>query len=463
MKISPATSLSGTIALPGDKSISHRAAMFAAIAEGTTTITNFGSSVDCASTLACFAQMGVRSERDGSTVVVHGVGKHGLKESETPLDCGNSGTTVRLVSGILAGQEFDTTLIGDESLSRRPMKRVIAPLTSMGAAIESNDGKLPMTIRGGQALRPIDYAMPVASAQVKSCVLLAGLYADGVTSVAERAENSTTDSRFQDSKIPESEISNPQSQIPNPKSQMPLTRDHTERMLRWFGVDVDVDESGRVSVSGDSRLTSRDFKVPSDVSSAAFFLVAASCLPGSDLTIENVGLNPTRTAVIDVLRRFGANIERFDDSESSCEPAGNLRVQAPAELPGDPESNLIDGDIIANVIDEIPILAVFGTQVNGGIEVRGASELRVKESDRIASVVVNLRRMGADVEEFEDGFRVGRSRLKGAVIDSFDDHRIAMAFAVAGLFAEGETEIVGAECAGVSFPEFFETLASVCR
>lgn len=461
MKISPSKSLRGTISLPGDKSISHRAAMFASIADGTTTITNFGSSVDCASTLACFAQMGVRSERDGTTVIVHGVGKRGLRESETPLDCGNSGTTVRLISGILAGQTFDTTLIGDESLSRRPMKRVIAPLTAMGAVIESNDGTLPMTIRGGADLHPIDYTMPVASAQVKSCVLLAGLYADGTTSVSERAPDSGPDSKFHDFSSPEN--ADFKSQIANPKSQLALTRDHTERMLRWFGVDVGINDSGQVAISGESKLTARDFRVPSDVSSAAFFLVAASCLPGSDLTLESVGLNPTRTAVIDVLGRFGAKIEQFGESEASCEPAGNLRVRGPGELPGDPESNLIDGDIIANLIDEIPILAVFGTQITGGIEIRGASELRVKESDRIASVVENLRRMGADVDEFEDGFRIRRSRLKGAVIDSFGDHRIAMAFAVAGLFAEGETEILGAECAGVSFPEFFETLASVCR
>ncbi len=461
MKISPVKSLNGTISLPGDKSISHRAAMFAAIADGTTTITNFGSSADCASTLACLAQLGVRSERDGATVIVHGAGKYGLKKPESPLDCGNSGTTVRLISGILAGQKFDTTLVGDESLSRRPMKRVVTPLELMGAEIESNDGKLPMTIRGSRALNSIDYTMPVASAQVKSCVLLAALYADGRTSVSERVPDSSPDSKFHDFTIPKN--ADFKSQVANRKSKIPLTRDHTERMLGWFGVNVVIDDSGRVSVSGDSRLTARDFKVPSDVSSAAFFLVAASCLPGSDLTIENVGLNPTRTAVIDVLRRFGAKIERFGESEVSCEPVGSLRVLGSDALPGDPGSNLVDGDIIANLIDEIPILAVFGTQLKSGIEIRGAAELRVKESDRIASVVENLRRMGAAVEEFEDGFRIGRSDLKGAVIDSFDDHRIAMAFAVAGLVAEGETEILGAECAGVSFPEFFETLAGVCR
>ncbi|MBK8812087.1 MAG: 3-phosphoshikimate 1-carboxyvinyltransferase [Acidobacteria bacterium] len=452
MKVSSANSIIGAISLPGDKSISHRAAMFASIAEGETTITNFGSSVDCASTLACFEQLGVGIERAGSTVRVKGVGKYGLKRSAEPLDCGNSGTTVRLISGILAGQDFETTLTGDASLSKRPMKRVIEPLTQMGASFDSADNRLPLTIRGKRPLKAIDYKMPVASAQVKSCVLLAGLYAAGTTSVAER--DFIDSANCVDSGI--------KSEIPNRKSQIALTRDHTERMLRWFGADVVCGPDGRVSISGDAKLSARDFRVPSDVSSAAFFLVAASCLPGSGLLIENVGLNPTRTAVIDVLQRFGANIERFGESELSGEPVGNLRVCGANHLKGDTRSNLIDGDIIANIIDEIPILAVFGTQVESGIEIRGARELRVKESDRIASVVENLRRMNANVEEFEDGFRIAKSKLRGARIDSFDDHRIAMAFAVAGLFADGETEIDGADCAAVSFPEFFETLRSVC-
>ncbi len=437
MKISPAQRIIGTISLPGDKSISHRAAMFASIASGTSTITNFGSSADCASTLECFRQLGISIERSATTVRIDGNGKRGLSAPSAPLDCGNSGTTVRLISGILAGQNFETTLIGDESLSRRPMKRIIDPLTLMGANISSESGRLPLTIRGSGRLSAIDYAMPVASAQVKSCVLLAGLFADGTTTVAERAgvgEN-----------------------LP------PLTRDHTERMLRWFGVDVKTDGHGRVSVDGDRELVGRDFRVPSDVSSAAFFLVAAACLAGSDLRIENVGLNPTRTAVIDVLCRFGVRIERSGEAEISSEPVGSLQITGAGPLAGDQESNVVRGDIIANLIDEIPILAVFGTQVDSGIEIRDAAELRVKESDRIKSVVENLRRMGARVDEFDDGFRVHRSKLKGAEIDAFDDHRIAMAFAVAALFAEGESTIRGAECAAVSFPEFFDVLDSVRR
>lgn len=437
MNISPAKCIKGRVELPGDKSISHRAAMFASIADGTTTITNFGSSADCASTLDCFSRLGVRIERDGTTVRIRGAGKYGLKKSTRPLDCGNSGTTVRLISGILAGQGFETLLVGDESLSKRPMKRIIEPLTRMGVNIDAPDAHLPMVIRGAEPLRPIEYVLPVASAQVKSCVLLAGLYADGTTTVFEHTREGDP--------------------------SVTVTRDHTERMLRWFGADVDRSPSGGISVSGDSVLTARDFRVPSDISSAAFFLVAASCLPGSDLLIGNVGINPTRTAVIDILRRFGADIAVSGESEDSCEPVGELRVRGASEIPGDPRSNLIDGPIVANLIDEIPILAVFGTQVAGGIEFRGARELRVKESDRINSIVVNLRRMGARVDEFEDGLRVGRSRLTGAKIDTFGDHRIAMAFAVAGLLADGETEIADAGCAAVSFPEFFNVLDGVCR
>jgi 3-phosphoshikimate 1-carboxyvinyltransferase len=434
MKISRAKYVRGRVSLPGDKSISHRAAMLAAIADGTTTITNFGSSADCASTLSCFAHLGVPFERDGSTVIVRGKGKFGLRKAAGALDCGNSGTTVRLIAGILAGQDFETVLTGDESLSSRPMKRIIAPLERMGARVGSADGRLPLRIRGARPLSAIDYVLPVASAQVKSCVLLAGLYADGTTSVTEPGRD----------------------EVPRT-----MTRDHTERMLKWFGANVQTDGQGRASVSGDSVLRARDIRVPGDVSAAAFFLVAASCLPGSDLIIENVGLNPTRTAVIDVLRRFGAAIAVTGETEVSGEPAGDVRVGGGNDLSGGPGGNVIDGEVIANLIDEIPILAVFGTQVEGGIEVRGARELRVKESDRINSIVVNLRRMGAKIEEFDDGFRVARSRLSGGVIDSFGDHRIAMAFAVAGLMADGETEIVDAGCAAVSFPEFCDVLRSV--
>jgi 3-phosphoshikimate 1-carboxyvinyltransferase len=339
---------------------------------------------------------------------------------------------MRLLSGILAGQNFDSALTGDESLSKRPMKRVIEPLNQMGAEITSTDGHAPLTIRGHNPLKPIEYLLPVASAQLKSCILLAGLNADGETSVIE----------------------------PVP------TRDHTERMLRGFGVDVrstDTTDGRRISVSRDSKLTPTDLHVPSDVSSAAFFLVAAACLEDSRIELPNVGLNPTRTAIIDVLRRFGAEIETSDIMESGGEPIGTVVVEGSSGLQSTAVTKKVFGDVIANLIDEIPILAVFGTQVDGGIEIRDAGELRIKESDRIAAVVENLRRMGAEVEEFDDGLRVGRSNLKGAVINSFGDHRIAMAFAVAGLFAEGETEITGAECAAVSFPSFFERLSSVIK
>ncbi len=428
MIIQPARNLTGTINLPGDKSISHRAAMLASIAEGTSRISNFAESEDCASTLACMAGLGVEIDRNGSDVNVSGRGKYGLTVADSPLDCGNSGTTMRLLSGMLAGQPFETTLIGDESLSRRPMKRIIAPLSEMGAIIDDVDGHAPLTIVGKRPLTRIEFRLPVASAQLKSSVLLAGLFAEGETTVIEPV----------------------------------ATRDHTERMLRGFGVDVRVSEAEggrRISVSGDDRLLAQDITVPGDISSAAFFLVAAACIEGSELEIPNAGLNPTRTGVLDILRRFGASIEIEDERESGGEPIGTLVVRHQGRLGA--VENRVEGEIVANIIDEVPILAVFGTQIEGGIEIRDAGELRVKESDRIAAVAENLRRMGAEVEEFEDGLRVGRSSLKGAVIDSFGDHRIAMAFAVAGLFADGETEIRGAECAAVSFPAFFDVLSSV--
>ena len=402
--------------------------MLAAIAEGTSRISNFATSADCASTLACLRALGVRIEQEGSTVTVYGVGKNGLIEPSALLDCGNSGTTMRLLAGILAGQSFESTLTGDESLSRRPMKRIIGPLTDMGAVVSATDGHAPLVITGRSPLKPLSFELPVASAQLKSCVLLAGLNADGETTVIERVE----------------------------------TRDHTERMLRGFGVDVrvaEVSEGKRISVSGDAELTATDLEVPGDVSSAAFFLVAASCLPGSKVEMPGVGLNPTRTGIVAVLKKFGASIDVDHERVSGGEPIGKLVVSGNGTLGA--QVNRIEGGIVANLIDEVPILAVFGTQIEGGIEIRDAGELRVKESDRIAAVAENLRRMGADVEEFQDGLRVGRSRLKGAVIDSFNDHRIAMAFAVAGLFAEGETEVRGAECAAVSFPAFFDVLSSV--
>ncbi|MEP6901669.1 MAG: 3-phosphoshikimate 1-carboxyvinyltransferase [Actinomycetota bacterium] len=432
MKIQPAENLQGTINLPGDKSISHRAALFSAMARGETRIENFATSADCASTLACLGQIGVRIKRENSTIFVKGVGKTGFQGAENPLDCGNSGTTVRLLAGILAGQSFDSVLIGDESLSKRPMKRIIEPLSEMNARIEATENHAPLKIFGKNPLKAISFEPQIASAQVKSCVLLAGLNADGKTSVLEKTP----------------------------------TRDHTERMLRWFGVETEEDETENgklITVSGAANLTARDLIVPSDVSSAAFFLVAAACLKGSEIVLPNVGLNPTRNAIVEVLRRFGAEIEVLNEKEIGHEPVGDLRVRGSKNLQSKTSSNILRGGIIANLIDEIPILAVFGTQIEGGLEIRDASELRVKESDRIKSVVENLRKMNAEIEEFEDGFRVGKSNLKGACVESFGDHRIAMAFAVAALFAKGETEITEAECAAVSFPSFFQTLRSVAK
>jgi 3-phosphoshikimate 1-carboxyvinyltransferase len=442
MKIQTAKRLQGKITLPGDKSISHRAALFSAMAEGAARIDNFATSADCASTLACLQDLGVEIRRENSTVFIKGVGKTGFRKPENALDCSNSGTTMRLLSGVLAGQNFDSVLTGDESLSKRPMKRIIAPLELMGARIESQTGSAPLRIRGKNPLQAISYNMPVASAQVKSCVLLAGLNAQGETKVR------------------------------NPKSanRIPTSRNHTELMLGFLGARVETNfvefEGGfveEISVDGESRLFSRDLQIPSDISSAAFFIVAASCLKNSEIILENVGLNPTRTAIIEVLRGLGAEIEILDERESCKEIVGDLRVSGGARLQSKIDSNVIGGEIIANLIDEIPILAIFGTQIEGGLEIRNAAELRVKESDRIAAVVENLRRMNAKVEEFADGFKVEKSVLKGARIDSFGDHRIAMSFAVAALFAEGETEIVGAESAGVSFPEFFEVLAKIVK
>lgn len=425
MRINPAQFLRGEIELPGDKSISHRAALFTAIAHGTAKIGNFATSADCASTLSCLRELGVEIEQNGTTVKIDGVGKTGLRRPSNPLDCGNSGTTMRLLAGILAGQDFESVLIGDESLSKRPMKRVIEPLRRMGAEISALDDRAPISISGRSPLHSIHYHPPVASAQLKSCILLAGLLADERTFVFEKTP----------------------------------TRDHTERMLRFLGADLEA-LNGTFMVTGNAVLTARDMNIPSDVSSAAFFLVAAACLEGSDLTLRNVGLNPSRTAVIDVLGNFGADIKIVNEREEANEPVCDLVVSGRTLIAGS-SSNVVNGDTIANLIDEIPVLAVFGTQLAGGLEVRDAAELRVKESDRIAAVVENLRRMGGVVEEFPDGFKVERSELKGAKIDSFGDHRIAMAFAVAGLMAEGETEIEGAECAAVSFPAFFDVMASV--
>ncbi len=430
MKINSAKRIRGTIKLPGDKSISHRAAIFSAMAMGEIKIENFSTAADCASTLNCLENLGVQIRREGSTIFVKGVGKTGFQKPAKELDCGNSGTTMRLLAGVLAGQNFDSILTGDESLTKRPMKRIIEPLTQMGAKIESNNGCAPLRISGKNPLKSIIYDLPIASAQVKSCVLLAGLNSDGKTAVLEKTP----------------------------------TRDHTERMFNWLDVEVEkvqTESEMQISVSGDSMLSARDLQIPSDISSAAFFLVAAACVPNSEIVLQNVGLNSTRALIIEILQTFGADIEIRSKKEICNEPVGDIRVRGRKSFPRVQTAEIFNSASIPVIIDEIPILGVFGTQIPGGFEIHGAQELRVKESDRIAAVVENLRKMGAAVEEFPDGFRVEKSNLKGAKVESFGDHRIAMAFAIAALFATGETEIIGAEAAQVSFPEFFQILNEI--
>ncbi|HEX8556996.1 MAG TPA: 3-phosphoshikimate 1-carboxyvinyltransferase [Pyrinomonadaceae bacterium] len=467
MRIIPARRLRGRLRVPGDKSVSHRAALLASLAWGRTRVENFSPSADCASTLGALEALGVRVGHEGGAVVVEGAGAAGggprFRPPSAPLDCGNSGTTMRLLAGVLAAQPFASVLTGDESLNGRPMRRVIRPLEEMGARVEAVDGHAPLRVEGG-ALRGIRYEMPVASAQVKSCVLLAGLGAEGRTEVVE------------------------------PRAQ---TRDHTERMLRWLGVEVETralpdDEDGgaregrpegaggardaardardaarvAISLEGGSRLSARDLVVPGDISSAAFMLAAAALLEGSELELEGVGLNPTRTAVLDALGALGVSLAVEEAREESNEPTGRVRVRGAGGLaPTSADGAVIRGARAAQLIDELPVLAVVGAGVEGGLEIRDARELRVKESDRISATVANLRAMGAEVEEFEDGLRVGGpARLRGARLQSFGDHRIAMAFAVAALAAEGETEIAGAEeCVAVSFPGFFELLESVAE
>jgi 3-phosphoshikimate 1-carboxyvinyltransferase len=452
VKIRPARTLRGRLSVPGDKSVSHRAAILAALARGRTEITNYSSSADCASTLEALRGLGVSVEREGPTVRVEGSGngpKAGgrgprLSPPSAPLDCGNSGTTMRLLAGVLASQPFTSTLVGDESLSRRPMRRVVEPLELMGARLSTEDGHAPLRVEGRAPLRAIEYTTPVASAQVKSCVLLAGLGAEGRTRVLESE----------------------------------LTRDHTERMLRWLGVPVAggferaVERGERAAGSffaeleGPAELTARGISVPGDISSAAFLLAAAAMLEGSELHVEGIGLNPTRAGIIETLRALGADVNEVELGERSNEPVGDVRARG-AELLGAEGGGafVLRGGAIPALIDELPLLAVVGSQAAGGLEIRDARELRVKESDRISAVVENLRAMGAEVEEFDDGLRVGGpTRLRGARLRSFGDHRIAMAFAVAALAARGETYIEGAEeCVAVSFPEFFALLESVAE
>lgn len=425
--IRPAKYLTGGVELPGDKSISHRYAMLAALAEGTSELRHFSAAADCHSTLACMRALGAEVKIDKDSVRVTGHGARGLKSSWRALDAGNSGTTMRLLAGILAGQSFSSKLTGDDSLQKRPMKRVIAPLREMGADIHGReDNFAPLEIHG-KKLWAIDYQMPMASAQVKSAVLLAGLFADGVTSVTEPAR----------------------------------TRDHTELALEEFGAAIEkhgraIKIHGLAGGNGSGKLAARSLEVPGDLSSAVFFIAAASLFPDSSILIHNVGLNPTRTAILDLFAAMGASIEIQGPKSMQGEIFGNLSVKG-ASLKG----GVIAGGQIPMVIDELPMLTALGPHTEEGIEIRDAAELRMKESDRIAALAENLRRMGARVEERPDGLKVeGRrgGKLRGAEIEPRGDHRIAMAFAVAGLAAEGNTVIRDADCAGVSFPAFFSEL-----
>jgi 3-phosphoshikimate 1-carboxyvinyltransferase len=421
-RISQAATLAGDIVLPGDKSISHRYAMIASIAEGETRIRNYSTGADCHSTLGCLRGLGVEIEERGTEVTVHGRGLDGLRAPAADLDAGNSGSTIRMLSGILAAQIFTTRIFGDESLSRRPMKRIMTPLAAMGATISAREGQFPPLEIRGAPLRPIVYDLPVPSAQVKTCVLLAGLFVDGATGVREPARS----------------------------------RNHTEIALREFGADVAI-ERGVITVHGRARLTGRELDVPCDLSSAAFFLVAALLVPGSRLTIRGVGLNPTRSALLDFLMGMGARIRVLDLDSRAGELRGDIAVEHSAVRGG-----VIEGALTAALIDEIPVLAVLGAASEEGLTVRDAAELRVKETDRIRTVVENLRRLGVAAEETPDGLVIpGRQSFRAAAFDSFGDHRIAMAFSVAALAAGGESTIEGAEAASVSFPEFYDTLARI--
>ncbi len=425
--IHPVKSLSGSLELPGDKSISHRYAMLAALAEGASELRNFAAARDCHSTLGCIKSLGAGVKLEGSVVHITGHGLRGLKSSWRNLDAENSGTTIRLLSGILSGQNFATKITGDSSLQKRPMKRVMTPLREMGADIRGRDDNFPPLEIGGGKLRAIHYQMPMASAQVKSAVLLAGLYADGETSVTEPA----------------------------------ATRDHTEIALQEFGAPVHkrgrtISIHGMAAGNGNPALRPVSLDVPGDLSSAIFFVAAASLLPESNLYIANVGLNPTRSAILDFFNQMGAAISIVNLQNIQGELIGDLSVKA-AQLQG----GLVSGDLVPLLIDELPMLAALGPYTEQGIEIRGAAELRVKESDRLAALAENLKRMGAKVEERPDGLRVeGRSagKLRGAEIDPRGDHRIAMAFAVAALAADGETLIGDADCAAVSYPTFFSEL-----
>jgi 3-phosphoshikimate 1-carboxyvinyltransferase len=415
----PVKRINGSIRLPGDKSISHRALMLGAIADGETVVENLSNGEDVRSTADCLQKLGIRIEQEGAKTVINGKGLHGLQESEEALDVGNSGTTIRLLSGILAGQQFTSTLTGDSSIAGRPMSRIIKPLRLMGAEVNARDDNFtPLTITGGH-LNSIRYRMPVASAQLKSCLLFAGLYADGTTEVIEKQ----------------------------------YSRDHTERMLQTFGVQVARHELS-VQLTGPARLTGQTIYVPGDLSSAAFFIAAAILIEGSELVIYNVGVNPTRKAFLSLLSDMGADITIMNVSTLNNEIIADLVVKS-SKL----QSTRISGALIPQLIDEIPIIAVLATQAEGKTIIQDAGELRLKESDRLATVAANLQILGAEVVESDDGLSItGPQKLKSASIDSYGDHRIAMAFTIAALLTDSPTTIKNAESASISFPGFYAKL-----
>lgn len=419
MKIKKQTGLRGTLTVPGDKSISHRAVMFGALAEGTTRISHFLEGADCLSTISCFRKMGIEIEKNQDQILVHGKGLHGLQAPSGILDVGNSGTTTRLISGILAGQRFSSELDGDASIRTRPMKRIMTPLASMGADIISrnNNGCAPLIITG-RPLHAVHYDSPVASAQVKSCVLLAGMYADGITSVTEPF----------------------------------LSRNHTEIMLNYFGAKV-TSTGTSAAICPEPALEARDIVVPGDISSAAYFIAAGLLTPNSEILLKNVGINPTRAGILKVCQSMGADITLLDKNLDG-EPTADLLIRT-SSLKG----TVIEGADIPALIDEIPMIAVMAAFARGTTIIRDAQELKVKESDRIAVMVDNLKRMGADIEGTDDGMIIHGGRpLHGAAIDSHLDHRVAMSFAVAGTICEGEMEIQGAECVDISYPGFYKDL-----
>ncbi|WP_372519345.1 3-phosphoshikimate 1-carboxyvinyltransferase [Candidatus Ruminimicrobiellum ovillum] len=425
MKINKVSKLNGTITVPADKSITHRAIMLSSLATGKSYINNYLKSDDCLMTMNAFKQMGVNIEQAENSLTITGAGINGLKNPVKEIYAGNSGTTTRLLSGVLAGQKFSSTITGDASLSKRPMKRIIEPLSLMGANITAKENNfLPMTISPKENLKAISYTSPVASAQVKSCILFAGLYADGTTTVTEPIKS----------------------------------RDHSERMFKTFGADISVDGLS-VSVKKCNGLYAQEVTVPCDISSAAFFIVAGLIVPNSNIKILNVNINKTRDGILTVLKSMGAAIVLDNVRTVSGEDVADIEIKT-SKL----NSTSFGKEIVPSLIDEIPIIVLAATQAEGQTVISGAKELKVKESDRIHSVASQLNKMGADIKETDDGFIInGPTKLKGATVDSFDDHRIAMMLSIAGLTAEGETEILNSDCVKISFANFYEVLKKICK